>query len=77
MRLVDAVYARIVDLAKERQISMNALANICGVPRSTIVTMTRSTTVKLSTIYGICAGLNISLQDFFNSPRFDKDKITD
>lgn len=77
MRLVDAVYARIVDLAKERQISMNALANICGVPRATIVTMTRSTTVKLSTIYGVCAGLNISLQDFFNSPRFDKDIITD
>lgn len=77
MRLVDAVHARIEDLAKERQISINALANICGVPRTTIVTMTRSTTVKLSTIYGICAGLNISLQDFFNSPRFNKDIITD
>lgn len=77
MRLVDAVYARIKDLAKERRISINALANLCGVPRPTIETMTRSTTVKLSTIYGICAGLNITLQDFFNSPRFDKDIITD
>ena len=77
MRLVDAVYARIVELAKERQLNMNALANISGVPRSTIITMTRSTTVTLSTIYGICDGLQITLMDFFNSPLFSSENITD
>lgn len=77
MRLVDAVYKRISDLAKERQISINALANLSGVPRPTIVTMTRSTTVKLSTIYGICDGLNIMLEDFFHSPLFARENITD
>ena len=77
MRLVDAVYARITELVKERKITVNKLANLSGVPRPTIVTMTRSTTVKLSTIYGICAGLNITLQDFFNSPLFTPENITD
>lgn len=77
MRLVDAVYKRIVELAKERTLSMNALANLCGVPRPTIVTMTNSTTVKLSTIYGICDGLNITLSKFFDSPLFNSDNITD
>ncbi len=77
MRLVDAVYARIVELVKERQITINALANLSGVPRPTIATMTRSTTVKLSTIYGICDGLGITLQDFFNSPLFAAENITD
>ena len=77
MRLVDAVYKRIIELAKEYQLSMNALANLSGVPRTTIVTMTRSTTVKLSTIYGICDGLNITLEQFFNSPLFDNSKIID
>ena len=77
MRLVDAVYARIIELAKERQLNMNALANLSGVPRSTIITMTRSTTVKLSTIYGICEGLKITLVDFFNSPMFLSDTISD
>ena len=72
MRLVDAVYQRIVGLAKERTITINALANLSGVPRPTIVTMTRSTTVKLSTIYGICDGLKITLKDFFDDPIFDK-----
>ncbi len=77
MRLVDAVYARIVELVKERQINMNKLANMSGVPRPTIITMTRSTTVKLSTIYGICDGLKITLVDFFNSPLFSPENITD
>ena len=35
MRLVDAVYARIIELVKERQITVNALANLSGVPRPT------------------------------------------
>ena len=77
MRLVDAVYARTIELVKERQITVNALANLSGVPRPTIVTMTRSTTVKLSTVYGICAGLKITLQDFFDSPLFNAENISD
>lgn len=77
MRLADAVYLRISEYVKERKINMNALANLSGVPRTTIITMTRSNTVKLSTIYGICEGLNISLQEFFNSPLFDKENINE
>lgn len=77
MRLADAVYLRISEYVKERKINMNALANLSGVPRTTIITMTRSDTVKLSTIYGICEGLNISLQEFFNSPLFDKENINE
>lgn len=75
MRLVDAVYKRIMQLVKERGITVNALANLSGVPRPTIVTMTRSTTTKLSTIYGICEGLGISLKEFFDDPVFDQ--VTD
>lgn len=77
MRLVDAVYARILELVKERHITVNGLANISGVPRPTIATMTRSTTVKLSTVYGICDGLNITLHEFFCSPLFDQENIID
>ena len=77
MRLVDAVYKTILELAKERGVSINALPNLSGVPRPTIVTMTRSSTVKLSTIYGICDGLNITLQDFFASPLFERENVTD
>jgi len=77
MRLVDAVYARIIELAKSRKLSMNALSNASGVPPTTIITMTNSSTVKLSTVYGICDGLNITLEQFFDSPLFDNENITD
>lgn len=77
MRLVDAVYKRIIQYVKERRITMNALANLSGVPRTTIITMTKSKTVTLSTIYGICDGLGISLEEFFHSPLFDKANIDD
>ena len=77
MRLVDAVYERVIELIKERRITVNALANLSGVPRPTIVTMTKSSTVKLSTVYGICAGLKITQQQFFDSPLFDPENITD
>ena len=66
-----------IELVKERQITINALANLSGVPHPTIVTMTRSNTVKLSTIYGICDGLKITLRDFFDSPLFALENITD
>jgi len=77
MSLVDAVYERIIELAKKNQLSMNALANLSGVPRTTIITMTQSNTVTLSTIYGICDGLKITLEQFFASPLFDNTNITD
>jgi DNA-binding Xre family transcriptional regulator len=77
MRLVDAVQLRIKDLAKERNISMYRLCTMSGVPQTTVITMTRSSTVKLSTIYGICEGLEISLKEFFDSPRFKREIVTD
>lgn len=77
MRLVDAVYERIEEYLKERGTNLNALAVKSGVPRATLATMTRSTTVKLSTIYGVCEGLGITIKDFFDSPLFDRENLED
>lgn len=77
MRLVDAVYARIVELANQEDKSFYKVARDGCVPYSTIVTMRRSSTVKLSTLYCVCDGLNITLKDFFDSPLFAKENISD
>jgi len=77
MRLVDAVYKRITDLANERNISLYKIAKDSCVPYSTIATMTRSKTVKLSTVYSICLGVNISLEEFFHSELFADNKISE
>lgn len=57
--------------------SMYRLAMNSGVPRSTIATIPLSETVTLATIYGVCEGFRITLQEFFDSPLFDKDKVID
>lgn len=77
MRLVDAVFVRIKELMKEKGISMYRLALNSGVPRSTIATIPLSNTVTLATIYGVCEGFQITLQEFFASPLFDKEQVTD
>ena len=75
MILVEAIYTRIKELAKEKEMDINAFANMCGIPHSTIVTIPKSKTVKLSTIYSVCKGANITLKEFFKSPVFDRVNI--
>lgn len=75
MRLVDAVFMRIKELMKERGLTMYRLAILSGVPRSTIATMQLSKTVTLATIYDVCAGLQITLKEFFDDPIFNE--VTD
>ena len=77
MRAVDAVYARIKELLSEKKMTMYMLAKRSGVPFSTISTMTRSKTVTLATIYGICEGFGMTLKEFFDSPLFARAAITD
>ena len=61
MRLVDAVYNRMIEITDKQKTTVYAVAKNGCVPCSTIATMTRSKTVTLATIYGICLGLKISL----------------
>ncbi len=46
---------------------------------STLIDMAkaRNDSVQIKFIYGICAGLGISIKDFFDSPYFDKKTLID
>lgn len=77
MRVVDAVSKRIAELAARENISVYALAKKCGIPYPTITTMTLSKTTTLSTIYGICEGLEITLKEFFDTSLFDRENLID
>lgn len=67
-----AVAERIVQLCKERNIAINALANISGVAPSTIYSMlnTKSQNPGVVSIKKLCDGLEITLRDFFDSDLF-------
>lgn len=74
MQLEEAVKMRILELCKERNITVNKLANLSGVYQSTInnVLLGFSKSPKLTTLNNICFGLGIKLKDFFDSPIFDE-----
>lgn len=73
MTVKEATAKRIEQLCKERTITYNTLANLCGVTPSTIYSIVdpkKNKTVTLSTVKKICDGLEITLKDFFDSPIF-------
>ena len=73
MTTKEAVAQRIIDLCAERNIAVNALANISGVAPSTIYSMlnTKSQNPGVVSIKKICDGLKITVRQFFDSPLFD------
>ena len=73
MNAKDAVAKRIKELCIENGITVNALANLCGVPPTTIYSMlnTKSENPGIVSIQKICDGLDISVRDFFNNSLFE------
>lgn len=73
MDTVTAVRNRILELCGERGISINKLATISALPPSSIknILYGKSQNPKLITIKMICDGLDITLGEFFSTPKFD------
>lgn len=74
MRTKEAVAQRILELCRERNIAVNALANISGVSPSTIYSMLnqKSQNPGVVSIKKICDGFEITIREFFDSPLFDE-----
>lgn len=72
MELNDVISARITNLCKENNLSINRLASICGLRQSTVSNILNgnSKNPTISSIKKICDGLEISLADFFDDPIF-------
>ena len=79
MILEDAVALRIEQLCIERNMTKYNLFLKSGVPQSTLTSIKkkRSRSVKVKTLYAICEGFEISLEEFFASPLFARENITD
>ena len=73
MNAKTAVARRIHALCLERNMSVNALANQCGIAPSTIYSMlnTKSKNPGVVSIQKICDGLEISVREFFDDPIFE------
>ena len=68
-----AVRTRILELCRQRHITVNRLATLSGATQSTLnnIVSGRNNSATVATIKKLCDGLDITLRDFFNVPAFD------
>ena len=73
MNTKEAVAKRILELCDQRDIAVNELAGISGVPPSTVYSILneKSQNPGIVTIKKLCDGLEISLIEFFDSLLFE------
>ena len=72
MNVGEAVQKRILELCRERDLSVNRLCTLSGVTQSTVnnIISGRNNSATVSTIKKLCDGLDIQLGEFFDSPLF-------
>lgn len=74
MNIRNAVRQRIIDLCDSRDMTINKLALECGLTQSTLSSIinTGSKNPTLATVAKICAGLKISVREFFDDELFER-----
>ena len=73
MTIGAAIRLRILELCDIHGISPNKLCRISGVTQSTVnnIINQRNKSTTVSTVKKLCDGLNITIQDFFDSGLFE------
>ena len=73
MNTKNAVANRIMELCNQKNIAINALANLSGISPSTLYSVLneKSQNPGVVTIKKLCDGLGISLREFFDADIFD------
>ena len=67
------VRLRILELCRQRNISVNKLSGMSGITQSTLnnIVSGRNRSATISTVKKICDGLDISIREFFAGEQFD------
>ena len=73
MNIGEAVRERILELCRERDISINRLSSMSGVTQSTVnnIVSGRNRSTTISTIKKLCDGFGVTLGQFFSTETFD------
>ena len=73
LTLEQAIRKRIISLAKERNITINKVSTLSGLPHTTLLSFINSNThdLRVSTLLHICEAFEITLNDFFNDKLFE------
>lgn len=71
--LEQAIRERILNLAKDRNITINKVSTLSGLPHTTLLSFMNNDThdPRMSTILHICEAFEISLNEFFDDKLFN------
>lgn len=74
MGVSEAVAQRILDLCKERNITINKLCTVSAVTQSTVndIVNGKAKNIGIVTIKKLCDGFGLSVDEFFNHESFRK-----
>ncbi|MBR6068989.1 MAG: helix-turn-helix transcriptional regulator [Ruminococcus sp.] len=74
MNISEAVAARILDLCKQKNITVNKLSTLSGVTQSTVndIVNRKAKNIGIVTIKKLCDGFEMTISDFFNTDDFKK-----
>ena len=72
LTLGEAIRKRISNLAKERNITINKISTLSGLPHTTLLSFMNNEThnPRISTLLHICEAFEITLKDFFDDKLF-------
>ena len=72
LTLEQAIRNRILILAKEKNLTINKVSTLSGMPHTTLLSFMNNEThdPRISTLLHICEAFDISLNDFFNDTLF-------
>lgn len=76
LTLEKAIRKRIINLAKQKNITINKVSTLSGLPHTTLLSFINEEThdPRISTLLHICEAFDISLNDFFNDNLFNEVK---
>ncbi|MCR5706651.1 MAG: helix-turn-helix transcriptional regulator [Ruminococcus sp.] len=72
MNISEAVAARILELCRQKNLTVNKLSNISGVTQSTVndIVNHKARNIGIVTIKKLCDGFDITITDFFDTDDF-------
>lgn len=73
LSLEEAIRIRILNLAKSKNITINKVSTLSGLPHTTLLSFMNNDThdPRMSTILHICEAFDITLDKFFSDKLFD------
>ena len=72
LTLEQSIRKRIIELARERKITINKVSTLSGLPHTTLLSFMNNEThnPRISTLLHVCEAFDISLKEFFDDKVF-------